>query len=257
MDTTEKYYVYMLVDPRCRTPFYVGKGCGLRAFTHLNFTSGCDNISKDREILKIRSEGVEPRVQFLFKNVCEESAFRTETMMITSYGRRGVDHGGMLTNLTLGSHVPSQLFLRPEEKMKWSIERNDAFRHECFNALNYVIGRKEEYQSATMNILPRWLFDNLSKEEKQTIRDHNIKTLSERAKGPENGNSRWYQITSPDKEEYVICTLREVKNFCSESKINYYAFHNKLYGSKKFRVFPFRKDHPNFGWSVAKLNGVV
>lgn len=31
-----KYYVYALSDPVNIMPFYIGKGCGKRAYTHLN-----------------------------------------------------------------------------------------------------------------------------------------------------------------------------------------------------------------------------
>ena len=31
------YYVYMYSDPKTKKPFYVGKGTGNRAFSHLNF----------------------------------------------------------------------------------------------------------------------------------------------------------------------------------------------------------------------------
>lgn len=94
------YYVYQLVDPRNNQTFYVGKGTGGRAWSHLNFTSGCNNPHKDRVIRKIQSLGLEVEVRIVEEFTCEESAYQAEELMIESIG---IDN---LTNLTLGVNPP-------------------------------------------------------------------------------------------------------------------------------------------------------
>ena len=44
------YYVYMYSDPKTKKPFYVGKGTGNRAFSHLNFD--VDDTEDSSEKLK-------------------------------------------------------------------------------------------------------------------------------------------------------------------------------------------------------------
>ena len=43
-----KYYVYALIDPINRLPFYIGKGCGNRAWSHLKNEK--TNVGKVRTI---------------------------------------------------------------------------------------------------------------------------------------------------------------------------------------------------------------
>lgn len=107
-----KYYVYVLIDPRDKYAFYVGKGSGSRPWEHLTADS-IDDISKlisqipiqEREgsfdlreavkerVLAIRSSqnGVEPIVQVLTANDChsmtEETAFAVEAALIDTLSR--------------------------------------------------------------------------------------------------------------------------------------------------------------------------
>lgn len=78
-------YAYLREDG---TPYYIGKGCGKRAYKKNN-RRGC---SRPKEI---------SRIIFLKKNLTEEEAYRHEVYMIFVLGRKDIGTG-ILRNLTDG-----------------------------------------------------------------------------------------------------------------------------------------------------------
>jgi hypothetical protein len=68
-----KYYVYLLSDPTNNEIFYVGKGKGIRAFSHLKDNG--DN-PKAEKIKQIRSKGREPKIEFLVHGVEDETTIK-------------------------------------------------------------------------------------------------------------------------------------------------------------------------------------
>ena len=52
-ENQNKFYVYMLIDPRTDMPFYVGKGCENRYKIHFTPKELKDESIKSRTILKI------------------------------------------------------------------------------------------------------------------------------------------------------------------------------------------------------------
>lgn len=76
-----KFYVYALVCPINKVPFYVGKGCGARAFAHLNGKDK-NNNKKLQYIQNLRNLGFEPEVHFAFTNLSENEAYNYETNFI-------------------------------------------------------------------------------------------------------------------------------------------------------------------------------
>jgi len=59
------YYVYQLVDPRNSQPFYIGKGKGRRAKTHLWDVPETRNVYKENKIASIRASGNEPLIEYI------------------------------------------------------------------------------------------------------------------------------------------------------------------------------------------------
>jgi hypothetical protein len=102
------YYVYQLVDPRTRQPFYVGKGTGGRAYTHLWETPTTRNQYKENKIAAIRHAGMEPIVEMIAENITnEELAYDIEKQLIQKYGRKGYEPDGILTNVCPDNRPPN------------------------------------------------------------------------------------------------------------------------------------------------------
>lgn len=127
-DKTEKYYVYIYLDPlNSFIPFYVGKGYEYRYREHLyekvNKKNHNQNRKKVHKIQKIIKEtGNYPPILFFVKDVDEETAYNIETNLIKHLGRKDIDENGVLTNLCEDGRPPSPTGKRhrPEsiEKMK-------------------------------------------------------------------------------------------------------------------------------------------
>lgn len=81
-----EYYVYQLIDPRTNKPFYIGEGKGKRAYSHLNFTSGCNNPHKDRIIKKIQSSGQQVIVEIIKSGLSKEQSMDLEAELIEKLG---------------------------------------------------------------------------------------------------------------------------------------------------------------------------
>ena len=88
------HYVYLHVDPRNHEVFYVGKGRGNRAFSHMADTSESE---KAERIAEIRQAGREPIVEILVHGLkTQVEAYRVEAAVIDLLGT------GRLTNAVRG-----------------------------------------------------------------------------------------------------------------------------------------------------------
>ncbi|MCK9994329.1 MAG: hypothetical protein Dbin4_02849 [Alphaproteobacteria bacterium] len=96
------FYVYVLRHPD-GVPLYVGKGCGDRAKRHL---SRSHSQFVNRIISKIRRDGGEPILDFIFETADESAAHAKEIEVIGIYGRRN-NGTGCLANLTDGGEGQS------------------------------------------------------------------------------------------------------------------------------------------------------
>lgn len=78
-----KFYVYLYSDPQNSQPFYIGKGVGNRAFSHLSDASESGKVARIREI---REAGREPTIEILAFGLDETTAFKVEAAAIDLVG---------------------------------------------------------------------------------------------------------------------------------------------------------------------------
>jgi hypothetical protein len=123
------YYVYCLVDPRTKKPFYVGKGKENRVFAHardaLEQPNPTDKLDTIREIIKT---GQQVGYLIVQHGMTEETAFAVETALIDFAGH--FDLG--LTNIVLG-HKSSAfgIMTADEVQLKYKAEPLDALGDGC------------------------------------------------------------------------------------------------------------------------------
>jgi hypothetical protein len=88
---SNKYYVYIHTNPLTRVPFYIGKGCGRRAYSK----SGRNNYWKNI----VNKHGIE--VTILEDGLTDKQAFYMEISLIKRLGRRDLGTG-VLVNMSDG-----------------------------------------------------------------------------------------------------------------------------------------------------------
>lgn len=96
-----KYFVYELLDEH-GTPFYVGKGSGNRISGHFREGKASYNQAKQDIIQDMLSRGIEVKHTKVGFYDSERDALDAEKALIIKYGRRGLDEGGILTNVAVG-----------------------------------------------------------------------------------------------------------------------------------------------------------
>ena len=82
-ENNRQWYVYLYIDPRDSSVFYVGKGKENRVFDHL---SDKNEKEKAKKIEEIRAEGHEPDIDILADNLDEDTALKIESAAIDLLG---------------------------------------------------------------------------------------------------------------------------------------------------------------------------
>lgn len=151
------FYAYIYRDPRNGEAFYVGKGKGSRAQSHL---SRQDASHMTRRVQKMLREGVRPSIEII-PALDEQHAFFLEECLIGVIGRADLGRGPLL-NLTNGGqgmsgNVPSpealakrsaSLMGRPKNPM--SVERMRQTKRECGMTPRQIEANKQPREGFTM-----------------------------------------------------------------------------------------------------------
>lgn len=136
-ENKNKFYVYVLLDPRkpgdytygvgegelrlTHEPFYVGKGVGSRWRHHYHDTNkGNYNVVKTNKIQKLKRLGYQPCVCFLITNVPEDLAYDVEGEAILTIGRASAKQGPLL-NITDGRGMAGNAGFVMSEEAKQKI----------------------------------------------------------------------------------------------------------------------------------------
>jgi hypothetical protein len=90
------YYVYQLIDPRDKKPFYIGKGTGNRINAHERDAKANAMSEKCDRIREIIAQGLAVRGEIIKHFKSEDAAYKYEAKLIKKIGRNN------LTNKTDG-----------------------------------------------------------------------------------------------------------------------------------------------------------
>lgn len=184
-------YAYLRED---RTPYYIGKGKGRRAW------------DKDRKGARRPKDN--SRILILKRNLTEKEAFRHEKYMIFLLGRKNLGTG-ILRNLTDGGEGSSGYVPTEETRLKLS----DASR-----------GRKHTKESR-IKISKAKMGERHPYFRKRLDENHRRK-MSEVKRGKKNCNSKSFVFISPSGEKFLV--TGEFKAFCREQGIAWQTMHRAL-----------------------------
>ncbi len=111
-----KFYVYELIDPRNNKPFYVGKGCKLRMYSHVKDVKRGQiphkNLKLFNKINKILNLELKIQYKKLHNNITNKESYTLEIERIKQIGINN------LCNLTYGGEG-----LNPTEEIKQKISK--------------------------------------------------------------------------------------------------------------------------------------
>lgn len=124
--TIEKlgYYVYVLIDPRDKKVFYVGKGKGNRVNQHLlgALDENSQETEKIRSIREIQNLGLHVDLDIIRHELTEKEAFEVESALIDLLGLEN------LSNIQNGHHGNERGRMKLDDiKIKYEAEKIKGF----------------------------------------------------------------------------------------------------------------------------------
>jgi len=225
-ETDIMYYVYALIDPRNNMPFYIGKGKGHRAMTHLWEIPETRNQYKENKIASIRSAGLEPRIEYLAEDIIdEEFAYNMEKDIIARYGRKGYESHGILTNICLGSSPPNHKGKTYEEIYGTQRSQQQKSLRSRLQKERGGYGPKKHQDSTKKKISERlsgsgngmWGRHH-SEESKNLIRKNRSSV-----QGEKHPNSKHWILTSPSGQKFE--RIGNLGTLCDELGLSFSTMH--------------------------------
>jgi hypothetical protein len=244
------YYVYELIDPRTNQPFYIGKGKGRRAKTHLWEVPETRNRYKENKIESIRKVGLEPKIHYVVENIQDSDlAYEIESLLIKKYGRKGYDKGGILTNICEDARPPNHKGKTYEEiygPERAQVEKQKRLETKRKNN-NY--GGVNSHKQSTKDRIRNSVIESHSRRDcshkkstKEKIGQSNSKYV-----GRLNKKSKGYHLLSPRGKEYTLYG-KELSDFCLENNLSYGTFKKTLQ-----KNWPPSHKGKNQGWVITKI----
>lgn len=241
------YYIYELIDPRNNKPFYVGKGTGERAKSHLKETPDTRNEYKENKIASIRSAGYEPLIKYVVENIIDENlAYSIEDMLIKKYGRKGYDKNGILTNICEGKAPPNHKGKTYEDIYGISKAKDQRELRSQLQKARGGYGPKKHSKETIAKIKEKSSGVNNGMYGKTHNEETIKKIISNRIlpTGKDHHFSKGYELTSPDNKSYILYG-GELKLFCKEHNLSFETFRKNLSDN-----WPPSKRGKNVGWLI-------
>jgi hypothetical protein len=198
-DSTRGYYTYAYLREN-RTPYYIGKGKGGRAWSN----SGRKIAKKPRDL---------NRILILKQNLTEKEAFRHEIYMIAIFGKKA-SGDGILWNITDGGEGSSGRSLSEETKRKISKSRKGKVlnREARAKRLESMRGRRGTFfgKSHSEETRRKIAEAHMGKQASEKTRAK----LSEVTRGERNPRAKSFIFISPGGKEFLV--TGRFKAFCRE-----------------------------------------
>lgn len=246
MENDSMYYVYALIDPRSKLPFYVGKGKGERWKHHLGQSKRRnDNWFKMCIIEDIRKDNLEPGVEFLATSILDEQlAYDIEALYIKQFKKRS--EGGLLVNICDDNRPPNhkgktyEEIYGPEEAKK---QKEKRVSHQLsvggYGPKIFSKESREKISKAlkgnknSLGCIP-------SDQARANMRNAHVKRI-------EAGLTK--QVILDNGSEQFTMPFAKLKDFCMQHNLSFSTFSAQIYKS-----WPRSKRGKNKGW-LAILKG--
>lgn len=226
-------YVYLYLDPRDQKIFYVGKGIGNRAFSHLHDES---DSKKAEHIQGIRTSGLEPIIEILRFGLTDDQAALVEASVIDTLSLgslsnqcRGI-HSKSLGRISVGD-VIAEISAEPAECIDplMLIKINRLFRSdmselELYEATRgtWVLGRRREkakYACAVFRGVVREVYQ-IDEWNPAGTKDYSTRDDSAFA-----GNGRWEfcgrKAPETVRNRYLLRSVRHLQGASAQNPIRY------------------------------------